>query len=91
MNNITPDGYWDFENLKYIDVDNKDLDKYSLQKGDPFSTGPIQKNWLVKRRFTIEMKLLLLLAISFVLGSINKPTLGLYGAPELKVWKSKII
>ncbi|MGM1265040.1 restriction endonuclease subunit S, partial [Escherichia coli] len=34
MNNITPDGYWDFENLKYIDVDNKDLDKYSLQKGD---------------------------------------------------------
>lgn len=78
MNNITPDGYWDFENLKYIDVDNKDLDKYSLQKGD-LLTGPIQKNWLVKRRFTIEMKLLLLLAISFVLGSINKLTLGLYG------------
>ena len=78
MNNITPDGYWDFENLKYIDVDNR-IWINILQKGDPFSTGPIQKNWLVKRRFTIEMKLLLLLAISFVLGSINKLTLGLYG------------
>ncbi len=79
MNNITPDGYWDFENLKYIDVDNKDLDKYSLQKGDLVFNRTNSKNWLVKRRFTIEMKLLLLLAISFVLGSINKLTLGLYG------------
>ncbi len=34
MNNITQNGYWDFGSLKYIDVDDKDLAKYSLQKGD---------------------------------------------------------
>jgi type I restriction enzyme S subunit len=34
MNNITQNGYWDLENLKYIDVDEKELEKYSLMKGD---------------------------------------------------------
>ena len=34
MNNITQDGYWDFRSLKYIDVDDKDFEKYSLRKGD---------------------------------------------------------
>lgn len=34
MNNITQDGYWDFGSLKYIDVDDKDFEKYSLRKGD---------------------------------------------------------
>lgn len=34
MNNITENGYWDFEKLKYIDVEDKDFHKYSLEKGD---------------------------------------------------------
>jgi type I restriction enzyme S subunit len=34
MNNITPDGYWDFDSIKHIDIIEKDLDKYSLKRGD---------------------------------------------------------
>lgn len=34
MNNITENGYWDFGSLKYIDVDDKDFQKYSIRKGD---------------------------------------------------------
>lgn len=34
MNNITYKGYWDFSDLKYIDIDEKDFAKYSLRKGD---------------------------------------------------------
>lgn len=34
MNNITQEGYWDFSNLKYIDISSKDLDKYSVKRGD---------------------------------------------------------
>jgi type I restriction enzyme S subunit len=34
MNNITQDGYWDFDSLKHIDVPEKDFEKYSLRKGD---------------------------------------------------------
>ena len=34
MNNITYSGDWDFESLKYINLDEKELDKYVLQKRD---------------------------------------------------------
>jgi len=34
MNNITTEGYWDFESLKYINVEEKDLEKYLVRKGD---------------------------------------------------------
>lgn len=34
MNNITQEGHWDFDSLKYIDVAEKDFEKYSLRKGD---------------------------------------------------------
>lgn len=34
MNNITYEGYWDFDSLKYIDVPEMDFEKYSLRKGD---------------------------------------------------------
>lgn len=34
MNNITQGGYWDLTDLKYIDVDEKDFEKYCLRKGD---------------------------------------------------------
>jgi len=34
MNNITQDGYWNFNSLKYIEVSEKDFEKYFLQKGD---------------------------------------------------------
>lgn len=34
MNNITYDGYWDFSDLKYIDIDDSEKDKYIVQKGD---------------------------------------------------------
>lgn len=34
MNNITENGYWDFGSLKYIDVDDKGFQKYSIRKGD---------------------------------------------------------
>ena len=34
MNNLTYSGYMDYSNLKYIDVDNDDLEKYSVRKGD---------------------------------------------------------
>jgi len=34
MNNITNEGYWDFTSLKYIDMDNSEIKKYSLQKND---------------------------------------------------------
>ncbi len=34
MNNITQEGYWNFDSLKYIDVPEKDFEKYSLRKGD---------------------------------------------------------
>lgn len=34
MNNLTYSGYMDYSNLKYIDVDNNDLEKYSVRKGD---------------------------------------------------------
>lgn len=34
MNNITQDGYWNFENMKYIDLDEKEYEKYALKNGD---------------------------------------------------------
>lgn len=34
MNNITYSGGWDFSNLKYIDLDKKELSKYSVNKGE---------------------------------------------------------
>lgn len=34
MNNIDYNGYWDFSDLKYIDVNEKDYDKYSIRKDD---------------------------------------------------------
>ena len=34
MNNLTYSGYMDYSKLKYIDVDNDDLEKYSVRKGD---------------------------------------------------------
>ena len=34
MGNITSDGRTDFEDLKYIDLDDKDLDKSTLRRGD---------------------------------------------------------
>lgn len=34
MNNLTYDGGWDFSSLKYIDLPEKDLGKYLVQKGD---------------------------------------------------------
>jgi len=34
MNNITYEGYWDFSDLKYIDVYDKDKEKYLIRKGD---------------------------------------------------------
>ena len=34
MNNITQEGYWNLDSLKYIDVPEKDFEKYSLRKGD---------------------------------------------------------
>jgi type I restriction enzyme S subunit len=34
MNNITSDGYMDFSNLKYINVDDLEKEKYVVRKGD---------------------------------------------------------
>lgn len=34
MGNITYEGNWDFSDLKYIDLDEKDKEKYLVQKGD---------------------------------------------------------
>jgi type I restriction enzyme, S subunit len=34
MGNITSDGRTDFKDLKYIDLDDKDLDKFTLRRGD---------------------------------------------------------
>lgn len=34
MNNIDTNGYWDFSNLKRIDVNEKDYEKYVVRKGD---------------------------------------------------------
>lgn len=34
MGNITSDGRTDFEDLKYIDLDEKELDKFTLRRGD---------------------------------------------------------
>ncbi|ARZ61192.1 MULTISPECIES: restriction endonuclease subunit S [Bacillus cereus group] len=34
MNNLTYKGYMDFSNLKYIDLDEKEQDKYLVQEGD---------------------------------------------------------
>lgn len=34
MNNLTYNGYMDFSNLKYIDLDEKEQDKYLVQEGD---------------------------------------------------------
>lgn len=34
MNNITYNGYLDLDNLKYIDIDNKELEKCIIRKGD---------------------------------------------------------
>jgi type I restriction enzyme, S subunit len=34
MGNITTDGRMDFEDLKYIDLNDKDLDKFTLRRGD---------------------------------------------------------
>jgi hypothetical protein len=34
MNNITYEGAWDFRDIKYIDVPDKDLPKYLVQNGD---------------------------------------------------------
>lgn len=34
MNNITYSGYWDLRDVKSIDIEEKDFDKYSLTKGD---------------------------------------------------------
>jgi len=34
MNNITTDGYWDFTNIKYIDVGEIEKEKYVLRKND---------------------------------------------------------
>lgn len=34
MNNIDYNGYWDYSSLKHIDIDQAELHKYSLQKGD---------------------------------------------------------
>ena len=34
MNNITYSGFWNFDNLKYIDLTEKDRDKYLARKGD---------------------------------------------------------
>ncbi len=34
MNNITYQGYMDYSNLKYIDLDDKEQEKYLVQKGD---------------------------------------------------------
>lgn len=34
MNNINYAGYWDFSDLKYVDLDNKEVEKYLVYKGD---------------------------------------------------------
>ena len=34
MNNITTEGYWDFSKLKYINIEDKDKEKYVVRKGD---------------------------------------------------------
>lgn len=34
MNNIDYNGYWNFSDIKHIDVEDDDLEKYSLRKGD---------------------------------------------------------
>jgi type I restriction enzyme S subunit len=34
MNNITYSGYWDFNSLKYIDLDEKEAEKYLVYKGE---------------------------------------------------------
>ena len=34
MNNITYGGYWDFSDLKYIDITDKDKEKYIVRRGD---------------------------------------------------------
>jgi type I restriction enzyme S subunit len=34
MGNLTTDGRMDFESLKYIDLDDKDLDRYTVRRGD---------------------------------------------------------
>ncbi|WP_151945750.1 restriction endonuclease subunit S [Aliarcobacter butzleri] len=34
MNNIDYNGYWDFNDIKFIDINDADKEKYSLKKGD---------------------------------------------------------
>lgn len=34
MNNITSEGYWDFTNVKFIDIDEDEKEKYLLKKND---------------------------------------------------------
>jgi type I restriction enzyme S subunit len=34
MNNITSEGYWDFTNVKFIDIDEDEKEKYVLKKND---------------------------------------------------------
>lgn len=34
MNNITSEGYWDFSNLKYINIEDTDKEKYVLKRND---------------------------------------------------------
>ena len=34
MNNISTNGFWDFTSLKYIDIDNYEVNKYSLVRND---------------------------------------------------------
>ncbi len=34
MNNITYDGQWDFSSIKYVDLDEKEQDKYLVYKGE---------------------------------------------------------
>ncbi len=34
MNNITPTGGWDFSDLKYLNLEEKEIPKYTVQKGD---------------------------------------------------------
>ena len=34
MNNITTEGYWDFSKMKYININEKDKEKYVVRRGD---------------------------------------------------------
>ena len=84
MNNITYNGNWDFSNLKYIDLDERDISKYLVHYGEVLFNRTNSKELVGKTAVYLEKYKTAFTYEQFKYAAINSPLKNSFGVSFIR-------